>query len=76
MVAHTKPQQRKKDGSEWLRGKRDQIKFVDLRFERGQVVGLSELCLGEGHDGLYKAPTREERRKRMPKRRERSDQVC
>ena len=30
--------------SERLRGERDQIKFIDLRFERGQVVGLSELC--------------------------------
>ena len=35
------PQQRKKkERSERLRGKRDQIKFVDLGFERWQVVGL------------------------------------
>ena len=48
MVAYTKPQQRKKEESEKLRGERDQIKFVDLRFEkfidlrfeRWQVVGL------------------------------------
>ena len=26
---------------------RDQIKFIDLRFEGWQVVGLSELCWGE-----------------------------
>ena len=44
MVAYKKPQQRKKEESEWLRGERDQIKFVDIRFERWPVVGLSELC--------------------------------
>ena len=33
------PQQRKKkERSEMLRGERDQIKFIDLRFERWQVV--------------------------------------
>ena len=26
------------------RRERDQIKFIDLRFERWQVVGLNELC--------------------------------
>ena len=44
MVAYTKPQYRKKEESKQLRGERDEIKFIDLRFERGQVVGLSELC--------------------------------
>ena len=34
MVAYTKPQQRKKEESERPRGERDQIKFIDLRFER------------------------------------------
>ena len=34
MVAYTKPQQRKEEESEGLRGERDQIKFIDLRFER------------------------------------------
>ena len=38
MVAHTKPQQRKKEESERLRGEGDKIKFIDLRFERWQVV--------------------------------------
>ena len=38
MVAYTKPQQRKKEESEQLRGEIDQIKFIDLRFERRQVV--------------------------------------
>ena len=30
--------------SERLRGEGDKIKFIDLKFERWQVVGLSELC--------------------------------
>ena len=38
MVAYTMPQQRKKEESERLRGERDQIKFIDLRFVRWQVV--------------------------------------
>ena len=38
MVACTKRQQRKKEESERLRGERGQIKFIDLRFERWQVV--------------------------------------
>ena len=39
MVAYTSPQQRKKGENERLRGERDQIKFIDLRFGRWQVVG-------------------------------------
>ena len=42
MVAYTKPQHRTKEESEWLRGERDQIKFIDLGFERLQVVGLKK----------------------------------
>ena len=38
MVAYTKPQQRKKEESTKVRGERDHIKFIDLRFERWQVV--------------------------------------
>ena len=38
MVVYTKPQQRKKEESKRLRGERDQIKFIDLGFERWQVV--------------------------------------
>ena len=38
MVAYTKPQQRKKEESERLRGEGDKVKFIDLRFERWQVV--------------------------------------
>ena len=40
MVACTKPHHRKKEESERLRGERDKIKFIDLRFERWRVVGL------------------------------------
>ena len=38
MAAYTKPQQWKKEESERLRGERDQMKFIDLGFERWQVV--------------------------------------
>ena len=38
MVAYTKPQQRKKEESERLKGERDKIKLIDLGFERWQVV--------------------------------------
>ena len=34
MMAYTKPQQRKTEEIERLRGERDQIKFIDFRFER------------------------------------------
>ena len=40
MVAYSKCQHRKKEESQQLRGERDQIKFIDLRFERWQVAGL------------------------------------
>ena len=36
----TKPQQRKIEESKRLRGERDQIKSIDLRFERWQVIRL------------------------------------
>ena len=36
---------------------------------------FSKLCWGKSHGGLYKAPTKEERRKQKAKRRERSNQV-
>ena len=39
-MAHTNLQQWKKEESEHLRGERDQINFIDLRFEGRQVVGL------------------------------------
>ena len=42
MVAYTKPQQRKKEEIEQLRGARDQIKFIELRFEMWQVVGFGK----------------------------------
>ena len=40
MVAYTMPEQRKKEESEWLRGERDQIKFIDIEFERWHIVGF------------------------------------
>ena len=40
MVTYIKPQQRKKEESKKLIGESDQIKFIDLGFERWQVVGL------------------------------------
>ena len=42
MVAYTMPQQRKKEENKRLRGERDQIKFIDLGFERWQVVRFSK----------------------------------
>ena len=39
MMAYKKLQQGKKEESERLRGDGDQIKFVDFRFERWQIVG-------------------------------------
>ena len=38
MVDYAKPQQRKKEESEGLRGEGDQIKLIDLRFECWQVI--------------------------------------
>ena len=44
MVVYTMPQERKKEEIERLRGERgeerDQTKFIDLGFERWQVVGF------------------------------------
>ena len=40
MVAYTKSQQRKKEESKRLGGEGDQVKFIDLRFERWQVAGF------------------------------------
>ena len=37
-MAYTNPQKRNKEEREQLRGERDQIKFIDLRFEGWQVV--------------------------------------
>ena len=36
-MAYTKHQQRKKEGSERLRGERDQIKFIDLSSKDGKL---------------------------------------
>ena len=42
MMANTKPQQRKKEKGEKLRGEKSQIKFIELEFERWQVVGFGK----------------------------------
>ena len=47
-MAFTKPQQRKKEESEKLRGERDQIKFIDLRFERWKVVRSRKARIRQG----------------------------
>ena len=57
-----KSPKRKKEESERLRGERDQIKLIELRFERGQIVGLSELCWRKAMVA-YKKPKKEERGK-------------
>ena len=38
MLAYTKPEQRKKEESERLRGERDKFKFVGLRFEYQNMI--------------------------------------
>ena len=43
MVAYTKPQQRMKEERERLRGERDQIKLIDLGFERWHIVRFSKV---------------------------------
>ena len=43
MAAYTKPQKRKKEESKRLRVETDQIKLIDLRFERWQIVGLKKV---------------------------------
>ena len=49
-MAYTMPQQRKKkERSERLRGERVQIKFIDLGFERWQVVRFNISSLQRPH---------------------------
>ena len=40
MMVYTKPQQRKKDECKKAKRRERWIKFIDLRFERWQVVGF------------------------------------
>ena len=47
-MAYAKPQQRKKEESKRLRGERDQVKFIDLKFERWRVVGFRKARRREG----------------------------
>ena len=48
MVAYANPQQRKEEESEQLRGERDQIKFIYIRFEIWQVVGFRKARRRQG----------------------------
>ena len=43
MVDYAKPQRRKKEESERLTVEREYIKFIDLRFERWQVIGFRKV---------------------------------
>ena len=47
-MAYTKPKQWKKKDSERLRGGRDQIKAIDLGFERWQVVRFKKARRRQG----------------------------
>ena len=60
MATYTEPRQRKQEDSERLRGEKYQIQFIDLGFERWQVVGLIELCWGKA----MVAHTKPQRRKK------------
>ena len=54
MVAYTEPQKkRKEEESERLRGERDQIKFIDLRFEGWQVVRFRKARKGKTFHKLH-----------------------
>ena len=59
-MTYTKPQRLKKEKSERLRGEGDQIKFIDLRFERWQVVAdhLHNECLIKWKTSFYRKRTR------------------
>ena len=48
-MAHTKPKQTKNEG-ERLKGERYHIKFIELRFERWQVVGLRKARRRQNND--------------------------
>ena len=65
MVAYKKSQKRKKGEREMLRGERDEIKFVDLRFERWQVLGLTELCCGKATVAYTKPQKRKKGEREM-----------
>ena len=67
---------KEKNESEKLRGERDQINFIDLRFESWQVIGLSEIYSGKAMVAYIKPQQRKkEENERLRGGRERSDQV-
>ena len=74
MVAYAKPQQRKKEESEKLRGERDQIEFIDLRFERELALGLNELCWGKA-TVAYAKPQQRRKKEECERLRGEIDQI-
>ena len=63
----------KEEESKKLRGARDQIKFIDLRFERWQVVGLSGLCWGKAM--VAYAKTKQRKKEESKRLRGERDQI-
>ena len=53
MMAYTKPQQKKKEESEKLRGERHQIKSTSLRFERWLAVRFGKAKKGKRYLKLH-----------------------
>ena len=54
MAAYTKFQQIKREESERVRGgERNQIKFIDIRFERWQVVRFRKARKKQGFSNLH-----------------------
>ena len=52
-MTNIKPEQRKKEESERLRGERDQIKFIDIRSERWKVLGFGKARRKQGVHKLH-----------------------
>ena len=72
-VAYARPQQWKKEESERLREERDQIRFINLRFERWQAVGLNEYCRGKAMVAYAKPQQR--KKEESERLREERDQI-
>ena len=66
--------ERNKEESERLRGERDQIKLIDLRFEKWQVLRLSELCSGKAIVAIQ-SPNKERKKEESETLRGERDQI-
>ena len=53
MADYTKPPQWKKEESDRLTGEAYQLKFIDLRFERRQTLGLRKARKGKTFHSLH-----------------------